>query len=154
VKATKLAKLSMLNESSTSIRELVNTDFDQIVNREYIIFEHALRATKKDKAAMMQLLNPGFDSKIKVFDDPDANETAGLNVNGVQVSGGQERSYLFVKNDEKAVMVRRGSYRKNFEELYGDCPVMIQSFEGDKIKFQDLASHVFVYDQLCSSGPN
>lgn len=150
VKATALAKMAMMNESANSIFRAVKTDFNAIINREYIVFEQALRATKKDKPAMMQLLNPGFDHTIKVYPDPNANETGGLQSENVAITGGADRSYLFVKNGEKTVIVRKGSYRKNFDELYADCPEMLTAFEGDKTKFKDLAGHVFVYDQLCN----
>ena len=149
VKASALAKMAMMNESANSIFRTVQTDFNSIVQREYIYFEQALRATKKDKPAMMQLLNPGFDRVIKVYADPNANETGGLQMNDVSLTGGADKSYLFVKNNEKVVIVKKGSYRKNFDELYGDCPDMLVAFEGDKTKFKDIAGHVFVYDQHC-----
>lgn len=150
VKATALAKMAMMNESANSIFRTIKTDFNSIINREYIFFEQALRATKKDKPAMMQLLNPGFDRAIKVYADPNANETGGLQVNDVTVTGGADRSYLFVKNNEKVVIVKKGSYKRNFDELYADCPDMLTAYEGDKTKFKDLAGHVFAYDQLCN----
>jgi hypothetical protein len=150
VKASGLAKMAMMNESGSSIFRFTKTNFEEIINREYIIFEQALRATKKDKPAMMQLLNPGFDHVIKVYADPNANETGGLQMNDISITGGKNRSYLFVKgNESKVVIVKRGSYRRNFDELYADCQQMLLNFEGDKIKFNDIAGHVFVYDQLC-----
>lgn len=149
VKASSLAKMAMMNESANAIFRTIKTDFSSIINREYIFFEQALRATKKDKPAMMQLLNPGFDHAIKVYADPNANETGGLQVNDITVTGGADRSYLFVKNNEKVVIVRKGGYKRNFDELYVDCPDMLTAYEGDKTKFNDIAGHVFVYDQLC-----
>lgn len=149
VKASTLAKMAMLNESGSSVFRLVKTNFDEIINREYIIFEQALRATKKDKPALMQLLNPGFDRLIKVYADPNANETGGLQINDISVTGGKNKSYLFVKSNSKVVIVKKNSYRKNFDDLYGDCEKMMINFEGDKLKFNDMAGHVFVYDQLC-----
>ncbi len=150
VKASALAKMVMINESANSIFRTIKTDFNSVVNREYILFEQALRATKKDKPAMMQLLNPGFDHAIKVYADPNANETGGLKMNDITITGGADKSYLFVKNNKKVVIVKKGSYRKNFDELYADCPEMLTAFEGDKTKFKDIAGHVFVYDQLCN----
>lgn len=150
VQVSTLAKMAMVNESANSIFRTINTNFNDILVREYIIFEQALRATKKEKPAMMQLLNPGFDQVLKVYADPNANKTGILEVNGVPVSGGSDRSYLFVKPDEqKVVIVRKGSYRKNFTELYGNCQAMVQAFEGDKLLFQDVAGHVFAYNHLC-----
>jgi hypothetical protein len=149
VKASKLAKLAMIVESTSSIKELTSTNFDEIVNREYIIFETAMRHNKASKLRLMQLLNPGFDSQIKVFADPNAKETRGIGVQGIKLTGGVDKSYLFVQNDQKAVLVKKGSYRKNFDELYGNCPKMLQVFAGEKIKWNDVAGHVFAYDQVC-----
>lgn len=149
VKASKLAKLAMMTESASSIKEMTKTNFDEIANREYIVFETAMRHNKAGKLRLMQLLNPGFDSQIKVFADPNAKETKGVSISGIQLSGGADKSYLFVKNDEKAVLVKKGSYKKNFDELYGDCPAMLQVFAGEKVKWNDVAGHVFAYDQVC-----
>lgn len=149
VKASKLAKLAMMTESASSIKEMTNTNFDEIVNREYIVFETAMRHNKASKLRLMQLLNPGFDSQIKVFADPNAKETMGVGVGGVKLTGGADKSYLFVQNDEKAVLVKKGSYKKNFDELYGNCPAMLQVFAGEKVKWNDVAGHVFAYDQVC-----
>lgn len=150
VKTSALAKMAMMNESANSIVRTIKTDFNSILNREYIVFEQALRATKKDKPAMMQLLNPGFDHVIKVYADPNASETGGLQSGNVTITGGADRSYLFVRNGEKVVIVRKANYRKNFTELYGNCPDMLAAYEGDTITFNDIAQHVFVYDQLCN----
>ena len=149
IKASKLAKLSMAAESTTSIKEMTNTNFDEIINREFIIFETAMRSNKGGKLRLMQLLNPGFDSVIKVFADPNAKETAGIGIGGVQLTGGADKSYLFVENDEKAVLVKKKSYKKNFDELYSGCSKMVQAFDGEKLKWDDVAGHVFVYDQIC-----
>lgn len=149
VKASKLAKLAMVAQSTSSIKEITSTNFEEIVNREYFIFETAMRSNKKGNLRLMQLLNPGFDSQIKVFADPNAQETGGLKLGGLKIAGGEDKSYLFVVNDEKTVRVKKGSYKKNFEELYLNCPRMIEVFEGEKIKWDDVAGHVFVYDQTC-----
>jgi hypothetical protein len=149
VKATGLAKMTMMAESASSIKEIVHADFEEIINREYIIFETALKASKKDKARLMQLLNPGFDDKIKVYANPEANETSGVGIPGVRLTGGEDKSYLFVKGGEKAVKVRKGSYRKNFEELYNDCHQMLTAFGDEKIKWGDVAGHVFFYNEVC-----
>jgi hypothetical protein len=150
VKASDLAKMAMVNESGSSVFRLTKTSFNEIFNREYIIFEQALRANKKDKPAMMQLLNPGFDHSIKVYSDPNADETIGLSVGGIPLTGGKNKSYLFVKGKSKVVIVEKGSYKRNFDDLYGDCKEMMINFEGEKKKFNDMAGHVFVYDQICN----
>lgn len=149
IKASGLAKLSMLASSSSSIKEATKRDFNDIKNRDYIIFETAQRANKSGSLRLMQLLNPGFDSKIKVFANPNANQTTGIGVGGIKITGGEDKSYLMVKGDDKAVIVRKGSYKKNFDELFKSCPEMLRTFQGEKIQWDDVAGHVFAYDQMC-----
>jgi hypothetical protein len=148
IKSSSLLKLTMISESASSVSELTNTNFNDLVNRDYLIFETALTAKKSDTYRLMQLLNPGFDTKIKVFAEP-SKKTGGLNVVGVQLTGGEAKAYLFVKGTEKSFEVKKGSYSKNFEEVYSDCPKMLESFQGEKIKWDDVALHVFAYDQAC-----
>lgn len=148
VKASGLMKLYMISEAGSSIKELANSDFNDIVDREWVEFETATTPRQKETRRILQLLNPGFDSRIKVFAEPNA-KTGGLAIGGIQVTGGEDRAYLFVKGGEKAFKVKKGSYRENFQELYSDCPEMLAHFQGDKIRWDDLALHVFVYDQLC-----
>ena len=149
VKASAMAKVAMGASNSSSIKEITSRDFSEISNREYIIFETAMRANKAGKLRLMQLLNPGFDTRVKVFADPNAQKTGGLAIGGIRVSGGEDRSFLIVKGDKQAVVVRKSSYRRNFEELYGDCPAMVKTFTGEKIQWDDLAAHVFAYDSAC-----
>lgn len=152
IKASKLAKLTMMAESTSSIKEMTHTNFEDIINREYIVFETAMLHTKSEKLRLMQLLNPGFDSKIKVFGDPDPNrQTSGIGLGGIKITGGIDKSYLFVQNDQKAILVKKGSYNKDFNELYANCLIMLQAFAGEKIKWADLAGHVYAYEQLCTN---
>jgi hypothetical protein len=150
IKVSKFAKLTMVSESAESIKEMTKTDFNNIVKRDSVIYETAMQHTKGDKIRLMQLLNPGFDSKLKVFADPNPNrETSGIGIAGVKLTGGIDKSYLFVQNSQKAILVKKGSYKKNFEELYKNCPAMVAGFTGEKIKWEDVAGHVFAYDQIC-----
>lgn len=149
IKAAGAAKIAMLVSSGSSIREVSKRDFNEIKNREYIIFETAQRSNKAAKFRLMQLLNPGFDNKIKVFADPNAAKTSGIGVGGVKITGGEDKSYLMVTGGDKAVVVRKSTYRKNFEELYQGCPDMVRAFQGEKIKWEDVAGHVFAFNEAC-----
>ncbi len=148
IKSSDLLKLSMISEAGSSIKELANSDFNDIVNREWVVFETAMTPKKTDTYRLLQLLNPGFASKIKVFAEP-GSKTGGLGVGGLQITGGEDKAYLFVKGGEKAVKVKKGSYSDNFQELYSDCPEMVTAFQGGKIKWDDVAVHVYAYDQAC-----
>ncbi|MEQ8238021.1 MAG: hypothetical protein RIA69_02355 [Cyclobacteriaceae bacterium] len=149
VKPTKLANI----ESAMSVQSIIrasNIDFDEVMNREWVYFERALLPRRKDKPALMQLLNPGFDNKIKVYFDPNANESGGLNLNGLQLTGGNDLSYLVVYDGNKSEIYRRGNYRRDaLSELYKDCDVFVENYQGEKFRWENFAEHVFVYDQLC-----
>jgi len=151
VRASDIITFSSSVENAGSIQEITSTDWNDIIDKEYLYYERALAPKKKkDKSRLYQLLNPGFDSKIKVFDDP-YGEGGGLGVGGINVLGGQEKSYLFVKNNEKSFRVKKGDYKKQFKELYDDCKIMLEKFPGKKNKFKDIAGHVFAYDQACGN---
>jgi hypothetical protein len=144
-----LAKIETIMESTTSIQELVNLDFNEIIEREYIIFEQALLPKKKDKYALLQLVNPGFDNRISVYENPTGQETGTMSVGDVTVSGGMERSYLVVKDGEKSMKVKKGKYKKNFQSMFGDCDEMMKMYVGQKVKFKNMAYHVLHYDVIC-----
>jgi hypothetical protein len=145
IKSSDLLKLFMFSEAGSSIKELANTDFNDIINREWVVFETAMTPKKTDTYRLLQLLNPGFDSKIKVFAEP-GSKTIGLMPG---ITGGEDKAYLFVKGGEKAVKVKKGSYSDNFQELFADCPEMVTAFQSGKIKWDDVAVHVYAYDQAC-----
>ena len=149
VKMGFLAKMDASAEASSSIVQSFKADYKEINNREYIIYEQALMPKKKDKYRLLQLVNPGFDSVLKIYNDPGANETGGFGVGGVKITGGEDKSYLVVIREAKSIKVKKGNYKKDFAELYGDCPEMIKIAGSEKIKFKNFAGHVFAYDQLC-----
>ncbi len=149
IKTSGLAKLELITESTESVKAATNTNFDEIINREYFIFETALSHNKEGKIRLLQLLNPGFDSKIKVYVDPNAHETMGIGLAGVKLTGGKDKSLLFVSDGMKAIKVKKSDYKESFVELYSKCPKMLEVFAGENLKWQDVAGHVFVYDQIC-----
>ena len=147
-KASGLMKLSMISDAGSSIKEFANADLNGIVEREWVLFETATTPRQKEPKRILQLLNPGFDSKIKVFAGPNA-KTGGLSLGGIQVTGGEDRVCLFVKGGEEAFKVKKGYYRENFRELYSDCPQMLDQFQGEKIRWDDVALHIYACNELC-----
>jgi hypothetical protein len=88
----------------------------------YVYFEQAPVIIKKEKTTMlMQLLNPSFSGKIKVYMDPWAGETMSASVGGIKVAGGQEASYYIRKADGEAFKLAKNDYKKEFQNLFGDC---------------------------------
>lgn len=154
VKSNGLVKMELMAESTETIKKFTKADFNEIANREYIVYQQALMPGKKDKYALLQLLNPGFDSRIKVFQDPFAVETRGLNHQAVSITGQEDKSYLFVKDNNRAFKVKKGSYKKDFADIFGDCSKMMEAYVGEKTKFKNAAEHVWVYDRACSNVVN
>lgn len=148
VKMTGLAKIDAFVNSTSSIKEMQNTNLEEVIDREYVIYEQALLPKKKDKFALLQLLNPGFDERIKVYHDPAAKETKGIGVAGVKLTGGEDKSYLIVKDGDKSMKIKKGSFKKVYPELFGDCEKMTD-FGNDKIKFGELAGYVAYFNKNC-----
>ncbi|HRD80746.1 MAG: hypothetical protein IAE84_13085 [Saprospiraceae bacterium] len=130
-------------------------DRDQSAHAEYIkggyvYFEHTdVMVKKKKMSMMMQVINPGFADGIKVYFNPLAQETGGLSVGGLQVTGGDDRSYYFKKGDKTAYLIDKKNYSKEVKNLYGDCPDVAKAF-GNKFKWSEAAKHVAFYSENCS----
>jgi hypothetical protein len=96
IKASEWVRLAMVTSKGSSMSEIGKTSFTDIMNRDSIIFQSELAAKKKDTPRLLQLVNPGFDTRIKVYAEPSA-KTGGFTMAGIPISGGEDRAYLFVK---------------------------------------------------------
>ena len=151
VKLGKYAKAMLkMDAASKSLVGALTADYAEMDKREWAIYELALRPKKKDKYDMMQLLNPGFDSVIKIYNDPKAKETKGLG----GLTGGEKKSYLAVVNGGKSMKIEKGKYKykKQFTELYNGCESLMSKYKSKniKVKWGDFAKHVAQYDKDCS----
>jgi hypothetical protein len=146
-----------LDKLATSNRRAINIakwDDDhsahaQHIKKGYVFFETAEVMLKKKKATMLlQLINPGFANRIKVYADPRATETGGMSVGGMQVSGGDKKSYYISKDGTIAERLSKGSYAKTFDRLYGDCTAFSTAFEKNR-SWSNVERHVFYYAEHC-----
>lgn len=135
--------------STPNIKRAQEMDYEKIMKREWVIFDQAL-LPNKDKYALMQLLNPDFDSKIKVYLNPNANETASMEFNGLALSGGEDTSYLVVMSGNQSEIVKKRKYKEEaLTRLYTNCDDFTDAFKGEDFKWEDFSEHVLTYDQLC-----
>jgi len=142
-------KMAASIESTTNVKKLANKDYEQ-VDRDFSYYEQAQIPTRKGHTVLLQLVNPGFDSKLKVYDDPYASESAGLGVGALTVAGGNLKSYWVKKNGEKeAVKIEKGKYKKQFKSLFGDCPKLMKMLKNKEVKWSEFANHVFMYTFEC-----
>ncbi|WP_296623479.1 hypothetical protein [Marivirga sp.] len=140
-------KFSTVMEQTSSLQKMATADFNESVDREYIYYHTVLWPGKKNKYMLSQLLNAGFDSKIKVYDYP-AKKTASAGIGGITVVGGNAKKYV-VAIDGETHMVEKGKYKKrDFDLLFSDCEKLNSLDKGDK-DWSDMAAHVFIYDTEC-----
>lgn len=141
------AKLATLAETSTSVRHAIKTDQNDILDREWIYFDAQSMPRRKNKIALLQLLNPGFDEYVKVYFHRNGSKSAPISLGTVAIVGGEERTYWVVKGDSKPVIVRKASFKKSFTNLFSDEPDLFSSVSR-RPKFKNFANHISYYNEL------
>jgi hypothetical protein len=101
---------------------------------------------KKSRILLMQLINPSFVGKIRVYTDPFARETAGLGVAGIQVTGGDEKSYYIKKGDNGAFRLEKKDFKESFKMVFEGCPEVVKK-GGKKPDWKLFAEYVSEYNQ-------
>lgn len=145
LKPNKLAKMASTKGSIASMARGTNKS---VWSKEYAYFVPA--KLPNGKPALLQHLNRGFDSTIQIFADPAGRETQGVGVGGVQISGGMLKSYLVLKKGSDAsFLVKKGTYNKLWDQMYGDCDGMVKP---EKADFRDFAGHVEMHHNKCGDG--
>lgn len=115
----------------------------------YVYFEKSEVEFKKgNQKLMLQLLNPSFSGKIKVFHNPLANETTSFEVSGINVAGGEDKSYFVKVGDEVSFKLYKKNYDKEFKHLFGDCPAVARKY-GDKMRWIDFEAAVATHATEC-----
>ena len=95
---------------------------------------------------LMQLLNPTFSSKVKVYHDPLAKHTTSLGVGGVTVAGGNAKSYYVqAGSDEAAYRLKKNRYKKEFVPMWDDCKTVTDKYT--QIRWTDLTQHILDYTE-------
>jgi hypothetical protein len=132
--ATKLKDDSSLNQA--------------LIEEGYAYFETVeVMVKKKKQTALMQLLNPAYAEKIRVYHDPWANEQAGLSVSGIQVAGGGDKSFYVKIGDKTAFKLAKKNYDESFAELFGSCKSFVKDIKDPK--WNDFEKHVYDFSKDC-----
>lgn len=112
----------------------------------YVLFEQSEVYLKKKKGKkrtlLLQLLNPSFSSKIKIYTDPYAGETASLGVGSIKVAGGIAKSYYVKKGDDVAYRLKKKKYKDQYKELYKGC-AELENME--KARWSKFEENVYQY---------
>ncbi len=146
LKVDGLAKLEIVSEQSSNISKLANSNFKEVVDRKYIYWQR-VKHHAKDKYYLLQLLNPGFDDLLKVYDLPNS-KSGESSVGGIAVSGNDATAYYVIKNGKTLKITKKKYKKQDFKMLFEDCPQIIENNEPD---FKAFAGHVFFYNERCNT---
>jgi len=150
IKVDGLARLELIDDKTSNLKKLINADFDEIVDRQYIYYDKVVLPNKSDSYRLLQLVNPGFDQKIKVYYNP-IGQSGTTTIGDVVVSGNEARSYIVLKQGKPgSEVIKKAKYKKkHFSSLFGDCPKLQSMYPSKEIRFYDFAEHVVIYNSLC-----
>lgn len=150
VMPTKLNKLANAIDLVKDAQKWNNEKLEQdLLNQGYVYFELAnVKVKKKNMKLLMQLLNPDFSAKVKVYHDPYAKETMSAGIGGVTLAGGDAKSYYIAKGNKPAYKLKKKDYKKEFKPLWKSCKDLISKY-GSKVKWKELVEHIFMYSE-CS----
>lgn len=150
IKVDGLAKLEMFADKTSNLKKLINSDFDEIVDRKFIYYERVELPNKKGSFRLLQLVNPGFDKKIKVYYNP-LGQSGTTTVGNLVVSGNEAKSYIVVKKGVPgSEIIKKNKYKKtHFQSLFGDCSKLKSIYPEKEINFNKFAEHIVVYNKLC-----
>ncbi|TXB61689.1 hypothetical protein [Phaeodactylibacter luteus] len=152
VPASALGKFGAAMEGISNLEQAQSkSDLDaERLKDDYAYFEYATVDYERrgDRRLLLQLVNPGFESGVRVYHDPFAAETRSVGVGGVTITGGIEKSYYVKKGDAKAFLVKKKDYDEHFLTLFGDCKALVKEV-GSKPNWKNFPKHVFKYSTMC-----
>ncbi len=89
----------------------------------YVYFEQTeVKIKKKTMTLLMQLVNPSFEEKIRVYFDPYAKQSMSVGVGPVK-AGGLAKSYYVKKGKKAAFKLEKKNYKDEKSGLFGKCDV-------------------------------
>lgn len=115
----------------------------------YIYFEKSeVRIKKKTRTLLLQLLNPAFSSKVKIYHDPHAKETLSAGIGSIKVAGGHAKSYYIKKGDATAYKVLKKTYKEEYKMIFEDCPSLVEQIDANR-NWVDFVGHIYKYSTDC-----
>jgi len=147
-----LAKLSQKMEAASDLNRIRDNELSsEYLDDGYLYMESSKVQVKKKKVqyCMLQVMNPTFSKKIKVYNDPFARKTAGIGVGGMTLAGGLDKSYYIKKEGEEiARKIEKKDYKRNMDELFSECPQVIEKY-GENPKWSEFEKFIYDYSTMC-----
>jgi hypothetical protein len=123
-----------------------------VAEADYIVFE-TVSTGKLSGVLLLQLLNPGQCSRIKVYAyETDSGNTVSISdekKGTVSYTGRAAITYLFVKQGEKPVKIEKSNFRNRLKEIFSDCPALMSKINNEKISWDNMAAYVYTYNNEC-----
>ena len=122
---------------------------NELIEKGYVLFETTeVMQKKKKRTLMLQLLNPHFCDKIRVYQDPLARESARVGVGAFTVAGGEEKSYYVKVGDGLAERLKSKDYEDFFASTFKSCSELASKFEDAK-GWKTFAKHLHFFTYEC-----
>ncbi len=117
--------------------------WEHLLHNGYTYFE-SIEVKNKDKSrkVLLQLLNPSFSNKVKVYANPRAINSA-FNIGKLTISS-DIKSYYISKDNDFAFKIRKRKYKKEFNTLW-NCDSVIKKFP--RRKWKNLVKHIKAYSE-------
>ncbi len=147
-----LAKLANRIEAASDLKKLQDGELvSQYLDDGYLFMEKSkVKVKKKTDNYIMQLVNPSYSGKIKIYNDPRAKEGASVGVGGMKLAGGLEKSYYMKKKGEDvAVRITKKDYKKEMTEIFSECPELLKKYADDP-KWSKFEMFVYDYSVMCN----
>jgi len=103
---------------------------------------------KKSKVLLLQLLNPSFAGKVKVFHDPGASEGGGMKIGGLKVTKDFDKSYYIKTGDDPAYKLKKKNYKDQAGEIFSGCSDFLNSIKDD-LNWKKIGETLYNYSKEC-----
>lgn len=148
-----LAKLGQTLEASTDLTRIQDGELDSgHLQNGYMYMESSEVQIKKKKTqyCMLQVMNPTFSGKIKVYNDPFAKKSAGIGIGDFTIAGGLDKSYYIKKEGEQiARKIKKKDYKKDIETLFSECPTVVDKYK-DNPQWSEFEQFIYDYSITCN----
>ena len=131
-----IRKTEEVNKMASIVNLSQNWD-ELMKNNPEIVFD--VVSEEEGKYGLRQLLNPGFDSKYRIY----------AWGQGATVMGKERFEYMLIDQEGEVSIVKNKDYAENFPKLFGDCSEFMESFDPDQVDISDMAFHLFLYTDMC-----
>ena len=146
--------MDKLGKFTDSMYDVTEWEGSEELNQEhlkegYAYFESTEVNYKKDKVQtlLLQLLNPAFSSKVKIYHNPASAERGGMRVGGFKVTESVENSYWIKVGDDTAFKIKKKQYDDMAEVIYAECPNYLRKLK--KYDWKKFGEDVYNYTKSC-----